>query len=535
MGPEQDSIAMRQRERLVVIVDDSPEDREAVRRYLKKDTEIKYRFLEHASGAEGLRTCRAPGIDCLLLDYDLPDINGLQFLAELTEGTDEPPVPVVMLTGRGGESVAVQALKRGAQDYLVKGSYSPEILWKTVDDAIERVEIRRQLDRQRKELERLYTEARESDRRKDEFLAMLAHELRNPLAPILNAVHIMKLRADERETVDRMREIIEQQMRHITRLVDDLLDVSRITRGKIQLRSQSVDLASIVGQALDSTRPAIERRGQRLTLEFPDESLQIDADSTRIEQVIVNLLSNASKYTDPSGSIALTVKRSGGNAVISVKDSGIGITPELLPHVFDLFTQADHSLDRSEGGLGIGLTLVRSLVQMHGGEVEARSDGLGQGSEFIVRLPLARPFLESGLAPEAEPIATSGDSLRILIVDDNSHAAESLGIIVKLWHHDVRVAFDGIDALALAESYRPQVILLDIGLPGMDGYSVARSIRSRPELEGVRLVAMTGYGRDEDFQKSKSAGFDHHLVKPIDFTELQTLLGSIGSERSNQR
>ena len=523
---------MGQRERLVVIVDDSPEDREVVRRFLKKDKEVAYRFLEHGSGAEGLRTCRAPGVDCLLLDYDLPDINGLQFLAELNDGSDQSPVPVIMLTGRGGESVAVQALKRGAHDYLVKGSYSPETLWKTVHDAIHRAEIRRELERQRRELERLYAEARESDRRKDEFLAMLAHELRNPLAPIVNAVQIMKLQADDRATIDRMREIVEQQIRHISRLVDDLLDVSRITRGKIVLRSQAIDLASIVSLAAESARPMIERRSQSLQVEVPSELLRIEADPTRIEQVIVNLLSNASKYTDPGGSIVLRVERRGQEALISVQDDGIGIAAEMLPVIFDLFTQVDHSLARTEGGLGIGLTLVRSLVQIHGGQVEARSDGLGRGSEFTVRFPLVEKSGEGEMASKPRKDSTVGDSLRILIVDDNNQAAESLAMILTLWNHDTRLAFNGTEALAQVIQDRPQVVLLDIGLPGMDGYSVARSIRSRPEFASTILVAMTGYGRDEDFQKSRSAGFNHHLVKPIDFTELQTLLGEISSVES---
>jgi CheY-like chemotaxis protein len=344
----------------------------------------------------------------------------------------------------------------------------------------------------------------------------------------------MKLRSDDLPTLDRMREIIEQQMRHISRLVDDLLDVSRITRGKIQLRSQRVDLASIVSLAVDNTRPAIEKRSQQLSLCLPEESLRIEADPTRIEQVIVNLLSNASKYTDPGGSITLTIDRDENEVVISVKDTGIGIEPELLPLIFDLFTQADHSLERSQGGLGIGLTLVRSLVQMHGGRVEAASEGLGRGSEFTVRFPLATPFLEADLEPKTGDDAPPGDSLRVLIVDDNVHAAESLGMIVKLWNHDAKVSFDGPEAVELAEKYRPQVVLLDIGLPGMDGYSVARSIRSQSETDGVVLVAMTGYGREEDVQRSKSSGFDHHLVKPIDFTELQELLREIGSAKTDR-
>ena len=522
---------MGRTERLVLIVDDSPEDREAVRRYLKKDQEVDYRFLENSSGSEGLETCRTSPVDCLLLDYDLPDLDGLQFLAELTKEPEASAVPVVMLTGRGGESVAVQALKRGAQDYLIKGSYSPEILRRTVDDAIERVTIRRELEQQRLELERLYDESRDSDRRKEEFLATLAHELRNPLAPILNAVHIMKLKSGDPSTLERMRDMVEQQVHHLSRLVDDLLDVSRITRGKIQLRTQLIDLTSIATLAADNARPMIERRRQELTLKLPAGPVRLEADPTRIEQVLVNLLSNASKYTDPAGSILMAVGRQGDDVSVSVRDNGIGIAPEVLPRVFDMFTQADHSLDRSQGGLGIGLTLVRNLVQLHGGKVEAHSEGLGRGSEFVIRLPAAPDDLVGEPAAIVGDPPPRGESLRVLIVDDNVHAADSLAIVIKLWSHDARVAYDGPEAIRMAEAYRPQVVLLDIGLPGMDGYSVARSLRSRPDLGQVLLVAMTGYGRDDDFRRSKSVGFDHHLVKPIDFGELQTLLDAIGSAK----
>ena len=520
---------MRRTERKVLIVDDSPEDREAVRRYLRKDLQFDYQFLENSTGFDGLRTCRTSGVDCLLLDYDLPDLDGLQFLAELTGGTDQSPVPVVMLTGRGGEAVAVQALKRGAQDYLVKGSYSPEILRKTVEDAIERVAVGRELDRQRRELERLYEEVRESARRKDEFLAMLAHELRNPLAPILNAVQVMKLRADDPDTHQRMCEMVEQQVHHLRRLVDDLLDVSRITRGKIQLQPRMIDLASIVTLAVENARPSIEQRRQQLTLKLPASPVRLEADPMRIEQVLVNLLGNASKYTDPGGSIVLAVDRQGDEVSISVRDDGIGISAEMLPTVFDLFTQADHSLERSQGGLGIGLTLVRSLVHLHGGSVEAFSDGLGFGSEFVVRLHSARENVMPELPKTEGEGPSHADSLRVLIVDDNVHAAESLALVVKLWKHDARVAHDGPGAIRIAETYQPQVVLLDIGLPGMDGYSVAGQLRSRPEFRDVLLIAMTGYGRDEDQQRSLSVGFNRHLVKPIDFAELQALLDAVGS------
>ena len=529
LGPPrsiEDASAMGRLERVILIVDDSPEDRESVRRYLKKDPDIDYSFIEEATGLGGLTACRVRQFDCLLLDYELPDLDGLRFLEELSGGSDRSPVPLVMLTGRGGETVAVEALKRGAHDYLVKGRFSPETLRKTVGDAIERVAIRREVDRQRLELERLYEEAREADHRKDEFLAMLAHELRNPLAPILNAVLVMKLRADEPAVVARMGQMVEQQVRHLSRMVDDLLDVSRITRGKIRLQSKMIDLGSVITLAVENARPMIEQRRQTLSLSLPAGPIRLEADPTRIEQVLVNLLSNASKYTDAGGSIALGLERSGDDLVLSVRDTGVGIAPEMLPKIFDLFIQADDSLERSQGGLGIGLTLVRNLVELHGGRVLARSDGLGLGSEFSVHLRAEPSNVLPEAAPRVEDPAAHGISLRVLIVDDNVHAAESLAMVIKLWNHDAQVAHDGPGAIVVAQDYRPQVILLDIGLPGMDGYSVATDLRARPAFRDVLIIAMTGYGRDEDFQRSKSAGFDRHMVKPIDFAELQALLES---------
>ena len=526
---------MTRPERLVLIVDDSPGDREAVRRYLKKDLEFDYRFVEEASGVDGLRACRDLQPACVLLDYELPDLNGLQFLGELTGGTDRSTVPVVMLTGRGGETVAVLALKRGAQDYLVKGSYSPETLRKTVDDAIRRVADRNELDRQRVELERLYAEAREADARNDEFLAMLAHELRNPLAPIRNAVQVMKRAEGDRAILDQMREIIERQVSHLARLVDDLLDVSRITRGKILLRLARVDLADILAQAVDNVRPSCEQRGQSLAFGRPPGPVWVEADATRVEQVFINLLSNASKYTDPGGAIRVQARAEACEAVVVVQDNGIGIAPEMLGRVFELFVQAERSLDRSQGGLGIGLTLVEQLVRSHGGRVEAASEGAGRGSTFTVRFPMDPVPPDTSTSPSSADSATGEGtaprgSLRVLIVDDNVHSADSLALVVNLWDLDARVAYDGRDALAILDEYRPQVVLLDIGLPGMDGYAIARAIRARPDLDGIALVAMTGYGRDEDIERSKAVGFDLHLVKPIDFAVLETLLATIVDE-----
>jgi signal transduction histidine kinase len=364
----------------------------------------------------------------------------------------------------------------------------------------------------------------EADRRKDEFLAMLAHELRNPLAPILNAVHIMRLRGGDRKLLEELREMVERQVRVMARLVDDLLDVSRITRGKIRLRMEPVDLAGVVQSAVETTRPMLQSRCQTLTLTIPPGPLRMQADPVRLEQILVNLLNNASKYSDERSKILLTVNVEAGAAIIEVTDFGIGIAPEMVPHVFDLFAQADRSLDRAQGGLGMGLTLVRSLVAMHGGTATCRSDGLGRGSTFVVRLPMVTPPVEIDPAPSVETPSDKSRVFRVLVIDDNIHSAESLALIIKLWGHDTRVAHGGPKALEIAAAYRPEIVLLDIGLPEMDGYAVARSLRATPGLDDALLVAITGYSRDEDRLRSSEAGFDHHLVKPLDLDALEALL-----------
>ena len=508
--------------RLVLIVDDSPEDRAAVLRHLSRDAGSAYRFREADSGSAALDASREEPPDCMLLDFDLPGHDGLEVLGEVTGGTGVAPFAVVMLTGRGGEAIAVRALKLGAQDYLVKGEYTPELLRRTVDDAITQVANGRQLEAQRVELERLYAEARRSDRLKDEFLAILAHELRNPLAPIQNAVQVMRLRGGDAAMVERMREIIGCQVTHLSRLVDDLMDVSRIARGKITLRKEPVDLAAAVMQAVEAARPAIEERRHALTVALPPGPLPVDADPTRLGQILANLLGNAVKYMNPGGSIALSAAPEGDQVVIRVRDAGIGIAPEMIPHIFDMFSQVASSIDRSDGGLGIGLTLVRQLVDLHGGSVTASSPGLGRGTEFAVRLPAApRPELPPAAPGRAEAPARR---LQVLVVDDNRPSAESMALLLELLGNETRVAGDGREALVVASEFRPDAIILDIGLPGLDGYEVARHVRGRPEHEGVLLIAVTGYGGDEDRRRSREAGFDHHVVKPIDIDLLAQLL-----------
>ena len=327
---------------------------------------------------------------------------------------------------------------------------------------------------------RLYGAIQEANRRKDEFLAMLAHELRNPLAPLLNGLHIMRLKDSRDPAVEHMRDIAERQVRHLARMVDDLLDVSRITRGKIQLRKEPVRLEQVVHRTVECARPSIEERGHHLEVTLPPGPVCLEADPTRLEQILTNLLNNAAKYTEPGGRIALTAELDGHEVLLRVSDTGIGIDPATLPRVFDLFIQADRSLERSQGGLGIGLSLVRSLVELHGGCVSAHSHGLGKGSEFVVRLPL---LPGAALPPEPERNGAKhspgvGRPVRVLVVDDNQAAAQSLSMLLRLWGHEVELAYDGPAALKAAQAHQPDVILLDIGLPGLDGYQVARQLRS---------------------------------------------------------
>jgi PAS domain S-box-containing protein len=372
-----------------------------------------------------------------------------------------------------------------------------------------------------------------ADRSKDEFLAMLAHELRNPLAPLRNAAEILQTEGAGTEECGQAQQIIRRQIENMTRMIDDLLDVSRITEGKIELRRQPVALADILTAAASVARSGISARRQELALALPDEPIFLNADATRLDQVFGNLLGNACKYSDAGATISLRVERAPAtgteppDVIVRVGDTGMGIAPELLPHIFDLFVQATRALDRAHGGLGIGLTLVQRLVKLHGGSVEARSEGLGRGSEFIVRLPTlaARP---AELPPPAAPAAPPEASRRILIVDDNEDSTRTMAILQRRRGHETRTSFTGPDAVAVAAEFVPEVVLLDIGLPGMDGYEVARRLRAMPALAGAFLVAMSGYGSEEDRAEARAAGFDEYLVKPVDLDLLRTWLRSRG-------
>jgi CheY-like chemotaxis protein len=378
---------------------------------------------------------------------------------------------------------------------------------------------------------------KEADRHKDEFLAMLAHELRNPLAPIRNAVHLMKLKSIDDSQLQLSRDIIERQLIQLSRLVDDLLDVSRITRGKINLARRRVELSELVARAVETVAPTIESRSHVLEVVMPTRPFMIYGDPMRLTQALGNVLANAAKYTDNGGHITLHAQRRRRDVEITIRDNGIGIVPEVLPCIFDLFTQLDRRTGRHQGGLGIGLALVRQLVEMHGGTVSASSEGPGKGSEFLIRLPLSIERTSPGEAqsPEAGAPAAAAQAAepvrapqrRILVADDNADARESLATLLSLNGHEVYKAEDGTDALERAERYRPDVALLDIGMPRANGYEVARHIRGQPWGRGMVLIALTGWGQESDRRRSHEAGFDSHLTKPVDPLVLDELLAKV--------
>jgi PAS domain S-box-containing protein len=367
---------------------------------------------------------------------------------------------------------------------------------------------------------------RESDRRKSEFLALLAHELRNPLTPIRNGLQIMRTASHDAAMLEEACGMMERQLGHMVRLIDDLLDLSRICNGKIQVCKERIDLAAAVQDAVETSRPLIEESQQILTVSLPPRAVHVEADRTRLAQVVGNLLHNSAKYTPRGGRIDLMVERQGSDAVVSVKDNGVGIPADMLPGIFEMFIQGEGPLERSQGGLGIGLSLVRALVELHGGSIEARSTGPGQGSEFIMRLPAILP------APSGSRRGDDGDDScrphhRILVVDDNRDAALSSSMILKVMGHETRTAYDGLEALEAAADFRPDVILLDIGLPKLNGYEVCRQIRTQAWGEGMVLIAVTGWGQDEDKARSKEAGFNFHMVKPVDPAALEKLLSGL--------
>ena len=682
----------------ILLVDDSPDDLAHLRQMLLRGSDRDYEFTEATMGSAALQqvaqqqeksagtscecsshagpaghadVCVAPHarpFDCILLDFNLPDMNALEVLALLCGGENLPPCPVIVITGWNEfeSSDGNKLIQAGAQDFIGKSWTTSESLSRAIENSMERFEFqtrRQEVEAKLSESEERYrslfnsmsgclcllesvpvaagqpldfryialnpaftaqslilgvvgqtirqtapdepaewlahyeqvrttgtalrqerhmsAEARVLDvhvfcmgapgsqkiavafnditehkhakrklaaqtqaladlaHRKDEFLAMLSHELRNPLAALSNAVQLLRLRRDQDPVQQQAHAIIERQAGQLNHLIDELLEISRISTGRIQLRREQMALGSIISRALETTQPLIVQGGHALAVTVPSQPLWLYADAVRLEQVVVNLLTNAAKYTDRGGQISLDVQQEGDFAVLRIADNGIGIVPELLPRIFELFTQAERSLDRSQGGLGIGLCLVQRLVELHGGSVSASST-VGQGSEFVVRLPALQPAsLQKSAMVAATPSAVyraahSANALRVLVVDDNVDTAQSMMALLQMSDHEVKLAFDGPSALETAGAWRPDVVLLDIGLPGHDGYEVAKRLRQNAELGQTMLIAVTGYGHESDRQHSRAAGFDHHLTKPTDYAELEKLIKLAASRGRDQ-
>jgi signal transduction histidine kinase len=500
----------------VLNVNDDDANRYLVNRILEM---AGYHVIEAATGMSALLMAEQHRPDVVVLDVKLPDISGYEVCARLRANPDTAAIAVMHTSATFVTSdKKARGLDGGADAYLTQPFESSELI-ATVRSLL-RLRHAEQAARRRAD------ELAEMDRRKDEFLAMLAHELRNPLAAIMTAIGILERKPTDDTKEARMRGIIHRQTNHLARLVDDLLDVSRITRGKVELRSGRLDLRAVLLQVVQVIRPITEARGLGLEVSLPEGPLLISGDATRLEQVFTNLLDNAAKYTD-SGHISLRVEKEGvdgtAQAVVRVRDTGIGIPPDVLPRIFDLFAQADTSLERTRGGLGIGLTLVRQLVHLHGGQVQAVSPGPGLGAEFVVRLPLLHVH-EVSLAPPVNTVSRGGR--RILLVEDNPDARQAMRELLELWGHDVEVAPDGLQGVELAVRKPPELALVDIGLPGLDGYRVARELRMRIGRD-IRLVAITGYGGPEGHDRALEAGFDLHIVKPVKPDELDRLLSNL--------
>jgi signal transduction histidine kinase/ActR/RegA family two-component response regulator len=455
--------------------------------------------------------------------------DAVRLLAWLSRQPPWSDLPILVMARSGADSSSVaKAMDLLGNVTVLERPMRISSLVSAVRSALRARRRQYQIREHLAERERAAVAMREADRRKDEFLAILAHELRNPLAPIRNSLYILQLSGRDDPTARRVGEMMERQVSHMVRLVDDLLEVSRITRGKIELKRENVDIAVIVRNAVETSRPLIDAALHSLTVAVPRDELFVDGDPMRLAQVFANLLNNAAKYTDPRGRVAIAGRREGDHAVVSVRDSGTGIPADMLPRVFELFTQVGKATERANGGLGIGLTLAKSIVELHGGSIEARSEGPGRGSEFIVRLPLGERAGRTAAVSDAvprEPLAAQS----VLIVDDNRDAAESLAMLLRLLGLAVRVADNGGAALQAIDDDVPDVMFLDIGMPGMDGYEVARQVRRRRGGADVLLVALTGWGQDDDRRRARAAGFDHHLVKPADVDDLKALLQSVRS------
>jgi len=566
----------------ILIVDDSPEDRELYRRLLGQDPAQEYELLEAEMGEQGLEMAGREHPDCLLLDYRLPDMDGLEFLERLLR---DGLVPVIVLTGQGSEAVAVQAMKGGAQDYLLKGAISRQELRRAVQNAVEKVALRRKVEERTAELadandalQTMYGEqeelvrqrtaelsramvreqearkqAEEANRIKDEFLATLSHELRTPLNAILGWAQVLRTGKVDPETTGRALEAVERNARAQAQLISDLLDVSRIITGKLRLELRPVELPRIIDAALDSVRPAADAKGIRILLTLDHNAGPLVGDPDRLQQVAWNLLSNAIKFTPQGGSVEVRLGQREGQAEIAVEDSGAGIRPDFVPYVFDRFRQAESSTTRMHGGLGLGLSIVRHLVELHGGTVAVESRGEGQGATFTVRLPI-RLGVEGGALGNlgglpgvpAERRRHPGEDvpdlmssqllagLHVLLLDDEADTRDLLVTALEQCGAQVTAVPNVPDALAALDRERPDVLISDIGVPGEDGYSLIRKLRARSAETGgnVPAAALTAYARSEDRIRALAAGFQAHLAKPIDPAELVATIAALAGRQT---
>jgi signal transduction histidine kinase len=544
----------------ILIVDDEPKNLAVLESVLD---DPGYRLVRATSGEEALLALMAEEFAVLILDVRMPGMSGFEVAQLVKERRKTARIPIIFLTAYYNEDQHIlEGYVSGAVDYLHK-PVNPAVLRSKVavfaelhrkgrmletanklllGEVAERRhaqamlgELNETLDKRVQErtaeLQESEARLREAGRRKDEFLAILAHELRNPLAPVRNAVELLKRESNEPERVQWATQLIDRQVRSFARLIDDLMDVSRINEGRIELRCGAVELGEVLADAVETVKPHIEAAGHELAVLLPDPSLVVEADRTRLAQAFVNLLHNASKYTDAGGRIEVGVSVEKGQATVSVRDNGIGIPADRLEGVFEMFSQVESALSRSRGGLGIGLALTQRIVQMHGGAVRASSDGLGKGSRFQVQLPLAAQAAPVASArPQARGSANDRasphQSLEILVADDNVDAAETLAALLNLMGHKVVQAHDGEAAVAQAARARPQVVILDIGMPRMNGYEACRRIRLQTQQQPL-MVALTGWGQEQDLAKSHAAGFDRHLVKPVSAEAIEAVLADV--------
>jgi signal transduction histidine kinase len=538
----------------ILIVDDEPRNLSVLESILDDPC---YRLVRATTANDALLALVAEEFALLVLDVQMPGMNGFELAQLVKERRKTARIPIIFLTAYYNEDQHVMAgYGSGAVDYLHK-PVNPAVLRSKVAVFAELHKKGRELERANRLLlaevaERRRAEARLSElaasldqrvsertaelaasqerltdaaRRKDEFLATLAHELRNPLAPMRNAIHFLKLRGPGTQDVTWASEVIDRQVRGMGRLIDDLMDISRINQGRIELQRQRVALDAVLAEAVETIQPQIDGAGHKLTLLQPPGRLVLDADPPRLAQAFMNLLSNAAKYTDPGGQIEVRAVVEGGTALVTIRDNGIGIDPARLESVFEMFSQEEPALSRARGGLGIGLALTRKLVQMHGGTIAAASDGPGKGTQFMVRLPVAAVEAQGDTpSPVQEPVAAAPGALRILVADDNVDAAETLAMLLEVMGHEVRRVNDGASAVEAAAQFDPQLVLLDIGMPGLNGYETCQRIRAQNGGPGRTLVAVTGFGQPQDVQRAQSAGFDHHMVKPLEMQQLARLI-----------